>query len=248
MNNTSMTYLAVIAILLSSAQCAVQAAPSTDDAIDSLRRLDADYAAHGGDERLEAWRNGLDEYGKEHLRTLDFAFLKARFHYYGERNACAAVNALKPYMHYTASRSEIPYFIWKMCGELARFADDSAKYGVALEPLVNELKSADGKMLPTLRSYWASFIPDDFKAAEMSDIAKCKGGCTHEEGLKAWREFLDVMEKAEIARRIREEKIADAKRLKASGVKTVPLPAAAKKPAAKTSGVGVGVEIVPDGE
>ncbi len=133
MNNTSMTYLAAIAILLSSALCAVQAAPSAADAIDSLRRLDADYAAHGGDERLEAWRKGLEEYGKEHLRTLEFALLMARFHYYGERNVCAAVNALKPYMHYAPSRPEIPYFIWSICGDLARFADDSAKYGVALE-------------------------------------------------------------------------------------------------------------------
>ena len=130
MKKTSMTYLAAIAVFLSSALCAVHAAPSDD--IGAVRRLEAEYVAQGGSERLEAWRKGLDDYNNAYGRTLDAALLKARFHYFGEGNACAAIDSLKPYMHYASSRPEIPYFIWMMCGDIPHGGS------AALQPLLND--------------------------------------------------------------------------------------------------------------
>ena len=239
MKTVFVRYMAIFAFLLLAASGVLQAEPSVDESLNEIRRLEEDCRLHRSDARLEAWRNAVADYEKSHLRSLDIALLMARFHYYGEQNACAAVNALKPYMHYASSRPEIPYFIWIVCEELP-------KGSLALQPSLSELTKDDERLFQTLRSYWASFIPEDFKTNEKDAgaIVECKGGCTRDEGLRAWRKFLDILDKAEIARMEMEEKLANEKRMKATGKTVAPTGKAhASKPVGTSGGKSIQLKI-----
>lgn len=239
MKTVFVRYPAMIAVLILATSVVLRAEPSIDESLNEIRRLEEDCRLHRSDVRLEAWRNAIADFEKSHLRSLDIALLKARFHYFGEQNACAAVNALKPFMHYASSRPEIPYFIWRMCGELPQGSP-------ALQPSLNEMTKDDERLFQTLRSYWASFISEDFKTNEKdaADIVACRGGCSREEGLRSWRRFLDILEKAEIARQLREEKIANEKRMKATSKTVSPIRTpSTSKPVGTSDGKSVQVKI-----
>ena len=244
MKTVFVRYPAMIAVLILATSVVLRAEPSIDESLNEIRRLEEDCRMDRNARRLEAWRNAIADFEKSHLRSLDIALLKARFHYFGEQNACAAVNALKPFMHYASSRPEIPYFIWRMCGELPQGSP-------ALQPSLNEMTKDDERLFQTLRSYWASFIPEDFKTNEKdaADIAACRGGCSREEGLRSWRRFLDILEKAEIARQLREEKLAAEKRMKATS-KTVPptVTPCTSKTVGTSGGKSIQIGIVTNGE
>ena len=152
-------YPAMIAVLILATSGVLRAEPSIDESLNEIRRLEEDCRLHRSDGRLEAWRNAIADFEKSHLRNLDIALLKARFHYYGEQNACAAVNALKPFMHYASSRPEIPYFMWTILGDMPHGS-------LAIQPSLNEMTKEDERLFQTLRSYWVSFIPENFKTNE----------------------------------------------------------------------------------
>ena len=198
------------AALLLAASGVLRAEPSVEESLNEIRRLEMECRMDRSSGRLEAWRNAIADFEKSHLRSLDIALLKARFHYYGELNAYLAVKALKPYMHHASSRPEIPYFIWRICDDIP-----AAAGGDALQPSLGQMATADENMIPTLRSYWASFLPADFRtdALDAHVLAKCSGGCTREEGLRAWRRFLDILEQAEIKRIERDERRAAEERV-----------------------------------
>jgi hypothetical protein len=246
MKNVYIRYMAMFSALLLAVSGVLRGEPSVEESLNDIRRLEMECRMDRSDARLEAWRNAIADYEKSHLRSLDIALLKARFHYYGELNAYTAVNALKPYMHYASSRPEIPYFIWRICDDIP-----AAAGGDALQPSLGQMATADEKMLSTLRSYWASFIPEDFRTngMEASALAKCRGGCTREEGLRAWRSFLDILEKAEISRQLKEEQLANEKRIKAT-VKTVSPTEKVDtgKPVGTSDGKSINVKIAVDGE
>ncbi|MBQ7650101.1 MAG: hypothetical protein IJS15_04035 [Victivallales bacterium] len=237
MKTVCVRYMAIFAALLLATSEVLRAEPYVEESLNVIRRLEGEYTAHKSDERLEAWRNAIADFEKSHLRNLDIALLKARFHYYGEQNACAAVNALKPYMHYASSRPEIPYFIWTIMGDMPHGS-------LALQPSLNEMTKDDERLFQTLRSYWASFIPEDFKMNEKdaADIAECSGGCSREEGLRAWRKFLDILEKAESSRMEREERLAAEKRMKATSKPVSPTVTPSTGKTVGTSG-GKGVHV-----
>ena len=239
MKTVFVRYMAMIAVLILATSVVLRAESSIDESLNEIRRLEEDCRMDRNARRLDAWRNAIADFEKSHLRSLDIALLKARFHYYGEQNACVAVNALKPFMHYASSRPEIPYFIWRMCGELPQGSP-------ALQPSLNEMTKDDERLFQTLRSYWASFIPEDFKTNEKdaAGIAECRGGCSREEGLRAWRKFLDILEKAEIARMEREEKLAAEKRMKTTSKTVSPIRTpSTSKPVGTSGGKSVQVKI-----
>ena len=239
MKTVFVRYMAMIAVLILATSVVLRAESSIDESLNEIRRLEEDCRMDRNARRLDAWRNAIADFEKSHLRSLDIALLKARFHYYGEQNACVAVNALKPFMHYASSRPEIPYFIWRMCGELPQGSP-------ALQPSLNEMTKDDERLFQTLRSYWASFIPEDFKTNEKdaAGIAECRGGSSREEGLRAWRSFLDILEKAEISRMEMEEKIANEKRMKATSKTVSPIRTpSTSKPVGTSDGKSIQVKI-----
>ena len=239
MKTVFVRYPAMIAVLILATSGVLRAEPSIDESLNEIRRLEEDCRLHRSDGRLEAWRNAIAEFEKSHLRNLDIALLKARFHYYGEQNACAAVNALKPFMHYASSRPEIPYFMWTILGDMPHGS-------LAIQPSLNEMTKEDERLFQTLRSYWVSFIPENFKTNEKdaADITECRGGCSREEGLRAWRKFLDILEKAEISRMEREEKLAAEKRMKATSKPVSPTGTpSASKPVGTSGGKSIQVKI-----
>ena len=245
MKTVCVRYMSLFAALLLAASGVLRAEPSVEESLNEIRRLEKECRMDRSDARLEAWRNAIADYEKSHLRSLDIALLKARFHYYGELNAYTAVNALKPYMHYASSHPEIPYFIWTMCRDLPHGG------AFALQPSLNEMMQDDEKMLPTLRSYWASFIPADFRtdARDVALLAQCRSGCTREEGLRAWRKFLDILDKAEISRQLKEEQLANEKRIKATGKTVSPTEKVdTGKPVGTPDGKSINVKIAVDGE
>ena len=84
---------------------------------------------------------------------------------------------------------------------------------------------------------------------EAPALAKCRGGCTREEGLRAWRSFLDILEKAEISRQLKEEQLANEKRIKATGKTVSPTEKVdTGKPVGTSGGKSINVKIAVDGE